>query len=52
MKRRNENEAKHNLVDFELFPFYGAPKSICGCKERSFRPFVRILSENFKTTPN
>ena len=50
MKARNE--AKHNSVDFGFVPFSGAPKSIRGCKERLFCPFVRIWSENSKTTPN
>ena len=43
---KGRNEAKHNSVDFGFFPFSGAFKNTLGCKERLFRPFVRIWSEN------
>lgn len=46
------NEAKHKSIDFGFFPFSGAPKSVWGCKERLFSPFLRILNENSETIPN
>ena len=46
------NEAKHKSVDFRFFPFSVAPKSVWGCKERLFSPFLRILNKNSETIPN
>ena len=45
------NEPKHDSVDIRFFAFSGAIKSITG-KKRLSRPFVKIWSENSKTTPN